>query len=65
MLRANTDIRAAIQEAGLYHWQVAQKLKISPSTLVNWLRIELTADRKAMILEAIQNLAKDGVRNAG
>ena len=51
---ANLDIRNAIKNANLKHWQVADLLNISEATLVRKLRKELSVDEKEYILRIIK-----------
>ena len=51
---ANLDIRNAIKEAKLKHWQVADLLKISEATLVRKLRKELSNEEKQKIFEVLK-----------
>ena len=53
---SNPDIRNELKSAGLYFWQIAAKLGIAESTLIRWMRFELTDDQKALIREAIKEL---------
>lgn len=50
----NTDIKKAIKEKGLAHYEVANALGIAPTTFSTWLLSELTPERKERVLEAIQ-----------
>ena len=50
----NEDIKEKIKEAGLYQYQVAKLCGIYESTLIRWLRWELSAEKKAKILSAIE-----------
>ena len=50
---ANNDIRKLIKEECLTHWQVADRLNISESTLVRKLRKELSEEEKQKIKNAI------------
>ena len=52
-MKANTDIRAAIQRAGLKHYEVATLLGISQFTFSHWLQLELPEAKKAEVLTAI------------
>ena len=52
----NQDIRDAIRIAGVKQWQICKVLGIGESTLIRWLRSELSPERKAAILEAIQKV---------
>ena len=54
----NSEIKMAIKNSGMKQWQVAKACKVAESTFVRWLRDELSEDRKAMILSAIDELAK-------
>jgi DNA-binding transcriptional regulator YiaG len=49
----NMDIVAAIKDAGLYQYQVAKLCNINKSTLVKWLKNELTPEKRERILNAI------------
>ncbi len=50
----NEDIKEKIKAAGLHQYQVAELCGIGETTLVRWLRKELSAERKAIILSAIE-----------
>lgn len=56
-MQANQDIRAALSINGIKFWECAEKLCISPSTLTVWMRHELSAEKKAKILQAIETIA--------
>ena len=56
----NREIKNRIKAAGLKQWQVAKYMGIGESTLVRWLRDELTGDQKKAIFEAIEALTKEG-----
>lgn len=49
----NKDIRQAIKNAGLKHYQVAQAMGVHENTLVRLLRFELGLDEKGSVLAAI------------
>lgn len=57
---ANKEIRRRMAAAGIKHWQVAQRLGIHEVTLVRWLRTELPEDKYHLVLNAIDELEKDG-----
>ncbi len=57
METANQDIRGAIRSAGIKHWQVALQLGISDQTLIRWLRVPLSEEKRTTILAAINALA--------
>ena len=56
----NKSVRAAIEKAGLHHWEVAEEMNIADTTLCRWLRTELPAEKKTAILSAIDRLKKKG-----
>lgn len=60
-MRANADIRKAIQNSNVYTWQIAEKLGIHENTFYRWMRTEMSAKKKEMIMEAISEMKKDGV----
>ena len=55
----NNKIRVAARVAGVPFWKIAQKIGISEPTLTRWLRMPLSAEREAIIIAAIENLAKE------
>ena len=56
----NREIKEKIKAAGLHQYQVADLCGIGETTLVRWLRHELTKEQKEMILAAIE---KGGKKN--
>ena len=52
-MKANADIRAAIQRAGLKHYEAAALCGVSQYTFCHWLQIELSEAKKAEVLTAI------------
>lgn len=56
----NLDIRRETKKAGLYLWQIAERLEITPSMLSIELRKELPDERKTEVRNAIKEL-KGGV----
>ena len=58
MRTINNDIKAAIKKANLHQYEVADKLEIAETTLVRWLRYELTEERRNQITNAINELSK-------
>lgn len=53
----NKKIRDAIEAAGLRHWQLADRIGISPATLCIWLRHELTGERLERVQAALEALS--------
>lgn len=62
MTRANNDIRAAVQNAGIKLWMVAAEIGVSDATLTRRMRFELCADEKRQLMNAIDTIAQ---REAG
>ena len=54
--KCNLDIRQKIKESGFTYWMVADRLGIADTTFSRWLRKELPKEKKAMILNAIEEL---------
>lgn len=50
----NIEIREAIKESGLKHWQIADMIGIADTTFCRMLRRELPEDKKQEILTAMQ-----------
>ena len=59
-MKANQTIRDAAKRNGVRHWQIAEYLCISEPTMVRWLRVSLSPERKKAIMEAIEAIAKEG-----
>ena len=54
---ANESIKLEIRKSGLYHWQIAEGLNASPSTLSVRLRRELPENEKQEIRSIIERLS--------
>ena len=50
----NIEIREAIKESGLRHWQIADMTGVADTTFCRMLRRELPEDKKQEILTTIQ-----------
>ena len=59
MFEQNTDIRTYIKESGLHLYEVAHELGISDAWFSKMLRYELPAEKKALIMQAIDRLRKE------
>lgn len=58
----NKDIRLAFKKAGIKHWQVAYALGISEATMVRRLRQELPNVEKIHIIQIIEKLKDQAVK---
>lgn len=61
----NGDIKAMIKDAHSHQYRIADKCGVSETTLVRWLRYELTPERRMMILNAIEEEARKNEEHAG
>lgn len=59
---ANEDLRIQIMQRGLFYWQVAKRVGISPTTLTVWLRDPLPQEdpRRKQIIAALEGTGQDG-----
>lgn len=57
--RPNAKILEKAKKAGIYYWQIADRIGVAESTFVRWIRKELPEDKKAEILKVIEELAKE------
>ena len=55
----NKDIRSLIKDECIKHWQLAERLGISESTLVRKLRKELNTKEKEIIKKEILKLGEE------
>lgn len=53
----NTEIRKAIDAAGLRYWQVAEELGVADTTFTKWLRKELPDEKRIQVMAAIEKLS--------
>lgn len=52
----NIEIRNKIAEKRLRYYEVAAALGITNSTFSNWLRFELSAEKRERVLRAIESI---------
>ncbi len=57
--KKNNNIRIEARTRGVSLWQIAQKLNISETTLVRWLRYDLEPERLEAIMTAIDTIAEE------
>ena len=55
----NKDIRIKAIERGVYFWQIASELGISPESLSRMLCRELDGEQKEKVMQAIDAAAKE------
>lgn len=56
MLLNNLEVRKEIENKRLRYFEVARELNINPATFSRWLQNELDPERKAKVMDAIQNI---------
>jgi hypothetical protein len=54
MYQCNKDIRVA--KGKLPYWVIANHLRIHENTMMNWMKVEMNDQKKAVILNAITEL---------
>lgn len=59
MSKANKDIRVAAKKAGVYLYNIADRLGVSENTLTRLLRRELNAEKKTEILRLIAEIGAE------
>lgn len=59
MAGTNREIKRAAKEAGVFHYEIAEKLNIQESAFSRKLRRELPEDERKEILEIIKDLAAE------
>lgn len=57
--QTNADIRKLMSENVVRHWELAEKLGLSESTVSKMFRHELDAKTKAKILEAVKAIIEE------
>ena len=55
MIKRNAEIRAAAKSAGVFLYEIAEKLDVSEPTFIRWLRKELDEPTKRLRLSRKSN----------
>ena len=55
----NREIKSAAKKAGVYHWEIAERLGIQDSAFSRKLRRELPPEERGKILSIINDLAAE------
>lgn len=61
---ANQDIREALIKSGVKHWELAEKVGVSPSCLSVKLRHELSSEEKYKLFSLIQEIVDERGKSA-
>lgn len=58
---ANRDVRERINRLGITHWQLAEKIGISPTTLSVWMRMPLKPmdPRRVQLMSALAMIERE------
>lgn len=56
----NKEIREAIANKKLKYYDVAAAIGICQYTFSHWLQLELSEEKKAMVLSVIESMERDG-----
>lgn len=56
--RKNQDLRDLIRQKGTFNYKVAEHLHISTPLFTVWLQRDLSPERRAQILQAIEDTAQ-------
>ena len=59
MIKRNTEIRAVAKSAGVFLYEIAEKLGVSEPTFNRYLRKELSDGLKAKALAAIEEIKRE------
>lgn len=59
MIKRNAEIRAAAKSAGVFLYEIAEKLGVSEPTFIRWLRKELDELTKRKALTAIEEIKRE------
>lgn len=59
MIKCNMEIRAAAKSAGVFLYEIAEKLDVSEPTFIRWLRKELDEPTKRKALAAIEEIKRE------
>lgn len=64
MSSANSDIKSAAKAAGIYLYNIADRLGVSENTMTRLMRRELSDEKKAQIKAIIAELAAEKKQTA-
>lgn len=59
MMRANEDVRKAIEDSGLKYYLIAKHYGLSDGNFTKLLRFELSQDKKEKIFKIIEDLKQN------
>lgn len=59
MIKCNMEIRAAAKKAGVFLYEIAEKLDVSEPTFIRYMRKELSDAMKTKVLAAIEEIKRE------
>lgn len=62
MIKRNTEIRAAAKSAGVFLYEIAEKLDVSEPTFIRYMRKELSDAMKTKVLASIEEIKREHER---
>ena len=54
----NQEIKKIAKDKRVPQWRIAQKIGVSEMTLTRWLRVDLTPEKRTLIINAIDEISK-------
>lgn len=58
-MERNTELKRELKRKGFPYWQVAEKIGVSESTFIRWMRKELNPIVSASVRKAIEELESE------
>lgn len=59
VIKRNLDVRSAAKNAGVFLYEIADKLDVSEPTFIRYMRKELSDAMKAKVLAAIEKIKQE------
>lgn len=59
MITANKQLRTYMKLHSVPYWKLANALNVAESTLIRWLRTELTADQTKYFITKVDQIIKE------
>ena len=57
--RPNGNLLDKAKQAGIFYWQIADRIGVAESTFLRWIRHELPEEKQTEILQAIEEIAEE------
>jgi len=59
MIKANAELRQYMKSKEVFYWELAAELNIAESTLIRWLRIEMSPDKKSTLMKKVDRIVNN------